>query len=58
MKGDYDVQAIVDKLKKEEYYDFRSWHTVLMKDEEGEHYVIRDIYIDKDDDVIFKIRRL
>ena len=59
MIGDYDVQAIVNTLSTEEYYELRSWHTVLVEDEKtGEHYVIRNICIDKDDDVVFKVRHL
>lgn len=59
MKGDYDIEAIVKKLEKEEYYDARPWHTPLLKDDDtGECFVIRKIYIDEDDDVIFEIKHL
>lgn len=59
MKGDHDIEAIVNILEQEEYYDKRPWHTPLLEDEEnGEYYVIREIYIDEDDDIIFKIQHL
>lgn len=57
--SDYDIKTIVDELKKEKYYDERPWHTALLKDKEtGENFVIKNIYIDKDDDVIFEIEIL
>lgn len=59
MQGDHDIETIVKILEKEEYYDARPWHTPLLKDTEtGEHFVIRKIYIDEDDDVIFDIEHL
>lgn len=57
--SDYDIKTIVDELKKEKYYDERPWHTALLKNKEtGEHFVIKNIYIDEDDDVIFEIEML
>lgn len=59
MKGDHDIETIVKILEKEEYYDARPWHTPLLKDTEtGEYFIIRKIYIDEDDDVIFDIEHL
>lgn len=57
--SDYDIKTIVDELKKEKYYDKRPWYTALLKDKETEeHFVIKNIYIDEDDDVIFEIEML
>ena len=57
--SDYDIKTIVDELKKEKYYGERPWHTALLKDKEAEeHFVIKNIYIDGDDDVIFEIEKL
>lgn len=57
--SDYDIKTIVDELKKEKYYDERPCHTALLKDKKtGEHFVIKNIYIDEDDDVIFEIEML
>ena len=59
MQGDHDIETIVRILEKEEYSDERPWHTPLLKDKEtGEFFVIRNIYIDEDDDVIFDIEYL
>ena len=56
--SDYDIKTIRDRLNKQKYR-VRGSHTALLKDEEtGEHYVIKDIYIDEDDDVVFKIQHL
>lgn len=56
---DHDVEDIVRILEKEEYFDERRWNTPLLRDiETGEHFVIRNIYIDEDDDVIFDIAHL
>lgn len=56
---DHDVEDIVRILEKEEYFDERRWNTVLLRDiETGEHFVIRNIHIDEDDDVIFDIAHL
>lgn len=57
--SDYDIKTIVDELKKEKYYDERPWYTALLKDKKTEeHFVIKNIYIDEDDDVIFEIEML
>ena len=56
--SDYDVETIYNTLKKEEYINERVWQTPLLTDEEGEYYVITDIYIDEDGDVRFTINRL
>lgn len=56
---DHDIEDIVRILEKEEYFDERRWNTPLLRDiETGEHFVIRNIYIDEDDDVIFDIAHL
>ena len=57
--SDYDIKTIVDELKKEKYYDERPYNTALLKNKETEeHFVIKNIYIDEDDDVIFEIEKL
>ena len=59
MMSDYDIKTIVDELKREKYYDKRPYHTALLKNKETEeHFVIKNIYIDEDDDVIFEIEIL
>ena len=59
MQGDHDIETIIKILEKEEYSDERPWHTPLLKDKKtGEFFVIRNIYIDEDDDVIFDIAHL
>ena len=59
MMSDYDIKTIVDELEKEKYYDKRPWHTALLRDKETEeNFVIKNIYIDEDDDVIFEIEML
>lgn len=57
--SDYDIKTIVNELGKEKYYYERPYHTALLKNREtGEHFVIKNIYIDEDDDVIFDIEML
>ena len=57
--SDYDIKTIVNELEKEKYYYERPWHTALLKNKETEeHFVIKNIYIDEDDDVIFEIEML
>ena len=59
MMSDYDIKTIIDELKKEKYYGERPQQTALLKDKETEkHFVIKNIYIDEDDDVIFEIEML
>lgn len=56
---DHNVEDIVRILEKEEYSDQRPWHTPLLRDiETGECFVIRNIHIDEDNDVIFDIALL
>ena len=57
--SDYDIKTIVDELERKKYYYKRPYYTALLKNKEtGEHFVIKNIYIDEDDDVIFEIEML
>ena len=55
--SDLDVASIIKELNKKEYDD-KQFQTVLLEDETCENYVIKDIFIDEDNDVVFKIERL
>ena len=55
--SDLDVASVVKELNKEKYKD-KQYNTLLLQDEELEYYVIKDISIDADNDVVARIERL
>lgn len=52
--SDLDVASIVKELSKAKYKD-KQYNTLLLQDEELEYYVVKDIFIDEDDDVVLRI---
>lgn len=52
--SDLDVASIIKELSKEKYKD-KQYNTLLLQDEELEYYVVKDIFIDEDDDVVLRI---
>ena len=54
--GDMDIHSLITELKKYKQY---GWNTPLLKDQDGNHYVIREgIHLDKDNDIIIPIELL
>lgn len=55
--SDLDVASIVKELSRAKYKD-KQYNTLLLQDEELEYYVIKDISIDADNDIVARIERL
>lgn len=55
--SDLDIISIMKELSKEKYED-KQYNTLLLQDEELEYYVIKDISIDADNDIVARIERL